>query len=210
MPYLIVANWKCNPQTLAEAKALFNSVVSQIKNIKNAQVVICPPFVYLDSLRANGSQDCFWEEKGPYTGEVSPKMLKGLGVKYVIIGHSERRILGESSEMVAKKIKAAAITGLKPIICFDRISQIKSMPKNSILAFEPVSAISRGKTYRPYPIEKAKRMRRALASFPTVLYGGSVNPGNAKDYISAGFQGLLCGQASLNPKEFIEIIKKIC
>lgn len=209
MSYLIVANWKCNPQTLAKAKALFNSVVSRIKNIKNVQVVICPPFVYLDSLRANGSQDCFWEE-GAYTGQVSPKMLKGLGVKYVIIGHSERRILGEGPEMVAKKIKAAAIAGLKPIICFDRISQIKSMPKNSILAFEPVSAISKGKTYHPYPIEEAKRMRLALASFSTVLYGGSVNSRNAKDYISAGFQGLLCGQASLNPEEFIEIIEKIC
>jgi len=103
MKPLIVANWKMNPQTLAEAKEIFDRVAEGTKDVKNAEVVICPPFVYLASLAsafANasaglrfGSQDCFWEEKGAYTGEVSPEMLKDSGCEYVILGHSERRKL---------------------------------------------------------------------------------------------------------------------
>ena len=97
MKSLIVANWKMNPQTLAEAKRLFDSVKNGIKGIKNTEIVICPPFIYLSNiqnLKSNiqlGAQDVFWEEKGAFTGEVSAKMLKDLGVSYVIIGHSERR-----------------------------------------------------------------------------------------------------------------------
>jgi len=107
---LIVANWKMSPQSLAVAKRLFNSVMGGIKQIKNVEVVICPPFVYLATLfgaspsprrKAGyggssvafgvGGQDCFWEQEGAFTGEISPKMLKNLGCKYVILGHSERR-----------------------------------------------------------------------------------------------------------------------
>ena len=84
MKPLIVANWKMNPQTLKEAKLLFNRV-------KKTGGIICPPFVYLSALKANGAQDVFWEESGAFTGEISPLMLKNMGVKYVIIGHSERR-----------------------------------------------------------------------------------------------------------------------
>jgi len=95
MKSLIIANWKCNPLTLQETKRLFNSVKRGIKNIKNAEVVICPPFVYLPNiqhLKSNiqlGAQDCFWEEKGAFTGEISVSMLKNLGCRYIITGHSE-------------------------------------------------------------------------------------------------------------------------
>ncbi|PIW91460.1 MAG: triose-phosphate isomerase, partial [Candidatus Nealsonbacteria bacterium CG_4_8_14_3_um_filter_37_36] len=97
MKKLIVANWKCNPTTLKEAKLLFNSVKNGVKNIKNVEVVICPPFIYLSNIQhlksdiQFGAQDCFWEQNGAFTGEISPSMLKDLGVDYVIIGHSERR-----------------------------------------------------------------------------------------------------------------------
>ena len=214
---LIVANWKCNPITLAKAKLLFNSVKKGIKNVKNVEVVICPPFIYIPYLLKPktyhlnpkfGAQDCFWEEKGAYTGEVSPKMLKDLGVEYVIIGHSERRALGETNEMINKKIRAALKSGLKPILCIDKISQIKKDLKTEIIiAYEPLFAIGTGKPCRP---EKAKKIRASLIRFKTVLYGGSVNSENAKDYIEkAGFQGLLVGGASLNPKEFIQIVKNV-
>jgi triosephosphate isomerase len=102
MKPLIVANWKCNPPTLAEAKKLFNLIQRGIKNIKNLEVVICPPFLYLPELLARrkksqflkfGAQNCFWEKAGPFTGEISPKMLRDLGIDYVIIGHSERKRL---------------------------------------------------------------------------------------------------------------------
>lgn len=95
-----------------------------IKNNK-AEVVICPPFVYLAILNNQlsiiklGAQNCFWENAGPYTGEISPKMLKDLGVKYVILGHSERRIImNESTGQVNKKIKAVLLASLIPVVCF--------------------------------------------------------------------------------------------
>lgn len=225
MKPLIVANWKMNPATLAEAKALFDSVGRGVKTIKNSDIVICPPFVYLSELLATkpklpklGSQDCFWEEAGPFTGEISPKMLKNLGVEYVILGHSERRRwFGETEEMINKKIKAALAAGLKVIACISDAKDVRHLAsnilkkRNLVVAFEPSSAISGGGPFRPCPVEEAKKMRQSLAFYPFVLYGGSVNSENARDYIErAGFQGLLIGQASLNSKEFIEIVKAIC
>ena len=172
MKPLIVANWKMNPATLAEAKRLFNSIKSGLKDIKNVEVIVCPPFVYLPVLKPKtrgpssaisfGGQSCFWEEKGAFTGEVSPKMLKDLGCDYVILGHSERRrYLNETDEMVNKKLKAVLKSGLKPILCIgskergelgniEMESQLqkalsgikKSELKDIIITYEPVWAIS--------------------------------------------------------------------
>jgi triosephosphate isomerase len=217
MKPLIVANWKMNPQTLAEARALLRSV----KNIKKAKVVICPPFVFLSVLRAGGAQDVFWENSGAYTGEISPLMLKNMGAEYVIVGHSERRkYFKETDETVNKKIKAVLGAKLRPILCIDKIAQIKpalkGVPKKQlkrlVVAYEPLFAIGTG---RPCSWEKARRMklsiRKILGSKTPVLYGGSVNAQNAKGYLQeAGFQGLLVGGASLKAKEFIDIIKTIC
>jgi len=119
---LIIANWKMNPTTQKESKHLFNAVEKGVRNIKDAEVVICPPFVWLGSFCLQkavdsrkrkspdlgqvklGGQDCFWEVKGAYTGEVSPSMLKNLGCQYVIIGHSERRkYFQESDELVNRR-----------------------------------------------------------------------------------------------------------
>ena len=208
---LIVANWKMNPETIQEAKKLSSSIEEGIKNIKGAEVVICPPFVYLPFIAKKGtvfgSQNVFWEEAGAYTGEISPKMLKDLGVKYVIIGHSERRkYFKETNEMISKKIKAVLKAGLKPILCIDKLSQIpKEISESYILAYEPLFAIGTGKACS---IEKAKKTRKKINK-DFVLYGGSVNSQNAKDYIEkAGFQGLLIGGASLKAKEFIKIVKQ--
>src|SRR3989344_8207493 len=127
MKPLIIANWKMNPLTLAEARDIFDAVQRGIENIDQAEVVICPPFIYLSTLGANGAQDCFYEEKGAFTGEVSPQMLKNLAVEYVILGHSERRkYQKETNELVGKKIEAALGAGLKVILCVDRVSQIKN------------------------------------------------------------------------------------
>lgn len=122
---LIIANWKMNPATRKEARHLFEVVRKGIKGIKEVEVVICPPFVWLTNIEISkyrninlGAQDCFWEEKGAYTGEISPLMLKDLGCQYVIIGHSERRqYFGQTDEMINKKIKAALKARLKPILC---------------------------------------------------------------------------------------------
>ncbi len=180
MKTLIVANWKCNPASLAEAKKLFNSVKGEIKNIKNAKVVICPPFVYLPVLLGCdkpslaidiGGQNCFWEELGSFTGEISSLMLKNLGVDYVIIGHSERRIyFGETDEMINKKVKAAVKAKMFPILCVGEtqkqknreetgrvlrkqietglkgISKFKIQNSKLSLAYEPIWAIGTGKS----------------------------------------------------------------
>jgi len=247
MKPLIIANWKMSPTTLEGAKLLFEAVKKEVKNIKKVEIVICPPFPYLPILNNGsptsittsiirlGGQDCFWEEKGAFTGEVSPKMLKDLGCKYVIIGHSERRrYFEETDEMINKKIKAALKVGLRPILCIEKISQIRKHQrsvkmnevhrlkkgikgiikkdlKKIILAYEPLFAIGTGK---PCSIEKAKKMRllilRNLNKNLPVLYGGSVNSQNARDYIEkAKFQGLLVGGTSLNAQEFIKLVKNV-
>ena len=167
---LIVGNWKCNPSTLKEANKLFNSVKKGIKKTcpelnRRVEVIICPPFLYLPFIIKKeivlGSQNVFYEEKGAFTGEISPKMLKDLGVKYVIIGHSERRkYFKETNEMISKKIKAALKAGLKPILCINKLSQIpKEISESYILAYEPLFAIGTGKACS---IEKAKKMRKKI------------------------------------------------
>ncbi len=215
MKSLIVANWKMNPASLKEAKNLFDSVKQGIRNTKKVEAVVCPPFIYLSALNKRGfasainlgAQDCFWEESGAFTGEVSPRQLKDLGVKYVIIGHSERRkYFEETDEIVSRKLKACLKVGLRPILCVEKLSQLKGIKKDIIVAFEPVSAIGTGEAFS---VEKAKSARKAIKN-NFVLYGGSVSSKNAKDYIEkAGFKGLLIGGASLKGKEFIKIIKTI-
>lgn len=110
MKPLIVANWKCNPTTRKEAGKLFNSIRNGVKEIRNVEIIICPPLVYLsvvDPKNSNikiGAQDSFWEKCGAFTGGASPVMLKDLGCQYVILGHSERRIyFGDTDEIINKK-----------------------------------------------------------------------------------------------------------
>jgi triosephosphate isomerase len=221
---LIVANWKCNPTTLKKAKLLLALLKRGAQGIRNVEVVICPPFIYLPILKAKGynrlafgSQDCFWEERGAFTGEVSPLMLNDLGVKYVIIGHSERRkYQRETNEIINKKLGAVLTVGLKPILCINKISQLpknirssKLKIKSLILAYEPLFAIGTGKPCLPERAKKMRMMIKKEINVP-VLYGGSVNSQNAQDYIDkAGFQGLLVGGASLKAKEFIKIIRNV-
>lgn len=131
---IIVANWKMNPETFQEAEKLFGNVLGFIEQNKDklaqkAGVIICPPFVYLHELHTIflqnkeaqlklGAQNCFWEKSGAFTGEISPQMIRENGGKFVILGHSERRInLGETDEMINKKIKNAFEAGLSVILC---------------------------------------------------------------------------------------------
>lgn len=242
MKTLIIGNWKMNPQAPAKAKLLFDSIKRGIKDVKNVEAVICPPFVYLANLQQTtnnlqlGAQDCYWEEEGAFTGEISPLMLKNLGVKYVIIGHSERRrYLNETDEIINKKLKAALKQKLKPILCIGEIEKerkagktldvlkrqlkydlksifnFKSNILNLTIAYEPVWAIGTGKACG---ISEAKEInlfiRKTVGNSPRIIYGGSVNSQNARSFIlEAKFQGLLPGSASLNPQEFIGIIKNV-
>ena len=163
MKKLIVANWKMNPKTAEKAEVLFREARKVKKEAIEA--VICSPFsfLYLGRGITLGAQDCFWEREGAFTGEVSPAMLKSAGVKYVLVGHSERRRnLGETDEMVNKKIKAVLKEGLYPILCVGseergqdgEFRKIKNQLKKSlsgikkaglkklVIAYEPIWAIS--------------------------------------------------------------------
>jgi triosephosphate isomerase len=184
MTPLIIANWKMNPVSSKEAKALLEFVRQEIRRMKNKnlEVVFCPPFLWMEnfnnilggagrqaSIIKLGSQNIFWEFKGAYTGEISAPMLKGLGVKYVIIGHSERRnYFSETDQMVNQKLKAALKFGLKPILCIgekergasDQIGEALSIVSEQLkqglegissskiseitIAYEPIWAIGTG------------------------------------------------------------------
>lgn len=127
---IIIGNWKMNPKTLKEAEKLFSSVAKEMSTVKKTEVVICPPFLYLPSFAKAlagkrkikkqiflGAQNVFSEEAGAFTGEISGEMLYNFGVRYVLVGHSERRERGENNQDINKKIKIALWAGLVPILC---------------------------------------------------------------------------------------------
>jgi triosephosphate isomerase len=228
----IVANWKCNPGTVVEAKKILNGYAKSIKKTKKAAAVACPPACYLGLAKeilkggvALGGQNCHWEA-GAFTGEMSAEQLAGAGCKYVIVGHSERRQkFGETNESANKKIKAVLAAGLLPILCVgetreERIAgnitdaverQVKEgladVAAPVIIAYEPVWAIGTGQACSA---EEAKVVRQFIINITSekipLLYGGSANSKNAASYLrEAGYDGLLVGGASLDPKEFAGI-----
>ncbi|MGC8588839.1 MAG: triose-phosphate isomerase [Hydrogenobaculum sp.] len=183
-----------------------------------------------------GAQNVYYEKKGAFTGEISPVMVKSCKAEYVLIGHSERRhIFKESDELIRKKVISALEEGLKVMLCVgetleERESQltfkvIESQLKlalagledefyNIEIAYEPVWAIGTGKSANPEDASKIhsfiKDTLKNMANKDTdvrVLYGGSVNPQNAKEFLKApNVDGLLVGGASLDPNTFLEII----
>lgn len=172
MKKIIVANWKMNPRSVKEAELIFKGVTGLIKGYKNTEVVICPPYPYLSIYQKNrnknihlGSQNISEESEGSFTGEISPLMLKGFKTEYVIVGHSERRAMGETNQIVNKKILNSLKGKLQPIFCIGEsvrdsegvyLSFIKhqineclfrvtkSQMKNIIIAYEPIWAIGKG------------------------------------------------------------------
>ncbi len=172
---IVVANWKMNPESLEKAKEIFNRVRKTAKELRNTDIVVCPPFPFIFPLsKLNypknvflGAQNVSTELKGAFTGEVSVDMVKDLGTKFVIVGHSERRAMGETGEIVAKKLQIAFDAGLTPILCIgekqrdkdgSHLSLIKNQIKEAltglhkkhlvgiVIAYEPVWAI--GKSYK--------------------------------------------------------------
>ena len=244
MKKLIIANWKMNPTSLEQAKTLFDSIKQKIGDLQNTEIIICPPFIYLHEIydircRTSkiklGSQDCFWEQIGAFTGEISPKMLKSLGCEYVILGHSERRqCLNETDEMINKKLKAALRIGLKPILCIgdknraskkddkDIQSQLEkgilglkeSDLEKIIIVYEPIWAIS-SKNGKAATLGESKQgllflkqhFENNFKTMPKILYGGSVDSGNISAFLGAeAIDGVLVGGAGLIYEEFSAMV----
>ena len=218
---LVVGNWKMNPETANKAKEIFRGIKAETKDLKNTKIVVCPPFVYLSDLEKMndgsvilGAQDMFWEKSGPFTGEISAQMLEKEG--YVILGHSERRGLGETDEMVSKKVISAIKAHLHPILCLGEkirdehgeylhflrnqiINSLGKLPKTYlsklVIAYEPIWAIGQAEAMKPADIhETSLFIKKVLAEIYKqktilsipVLYGGSVSADNAKEIITLG------------------------
>jgi len=122
---IVVGNWKMNPTARVKAKDVYQKNARAAQNLKKARAVLCVPYVYLDMLHnlsgaprlALGVQDVFYEKEGSRTGEISVPMVKDLGTTHVIVGHSERRVLGEDTATVAKKARAVVANGLTAVVC---------------------------------------------------------------------------------------------
>ena len=221
--HLLIANWKANPETLAEAKALFVA-----ENYPG--VVICPPAIYIEDLRANGAQDVFWEA-GPHTGQVSPGMLKQFGVTYVLVGHSERRAIGETDEQINKKLIALLQADMTPILLIGEpeksaarsdylIDQLTrdlegistDDAKKIIFCYEPVWAIGTQAASPEDVLSAIHEMQNILEKMygfkPAMLYGGSVNEKNLADFLThPEIFGAVVGGASLRAEEFKKMIE---
>lgn len=200
MENLIAANWKMNPSSQKEAQEIFSALGGPASGWEGVEVVICPPFVYLPALAqsvggfALGAQNCFWEEKGAFTGEISAAMLKDLRVEYVLIGHSERRkYFNETDELINKKIKKALEFGLKVIFCIGETAQKRDEGKKEEvlerqlrgglagidnikdvnIAYEPVWAISSGDPYKTKELpttEKVKEISLFIKNLLAKIY----------------------------------------
>lgn len=242
---LIVGNWKLNPQTLAEAVTLAGDVAKKHKKNEVPYVAIAPSFVHLTEVAKKitsstvelAAQDVSIEPLGAFTGEVSALQLRSLGTEFVMVGHSERRAMGETDETVQKKALQALKNKLTPIVCVgerDRDQnaqfytfveqQLRSLCKEIsatdikkvVIAYEPIWAIGTGKTATAGDVKEmqlfivsvlTKIYDRKVADAVRLLYGGSVKPNNALElHTEGGMNGFLVGGASLNAKDFTDII----
>src|SRR5476651_1695658 len=245
---IIAGNWKMN-KSVAEALALIADLKLELAKVRDVDVVVCPPFTALESVSKAvmdgtnirlGAQNMSENNFGAFTGEICAGMLKEFSVRYVILGHSERRqFQKESDALIAKKAAAAHAGSLKPIVCVGETlaereggqmekvldTQVrgsfagltKDQMVETIIAYEPVWAISTGKTATTQQAQDAHAFIRgllvkifdeAVAKKVRIQYGGSVKPANAKELMSQpDVDGALVGGASLEARSFADIIK---
>ena len=242
---MIAGNWKMNT-TVSEAMALVNEMYRGLDEIGSIDKVVCPPFVSLaavrDIIRGSsiklGAQNIYFEEKGAYTGEVSPVMIAEL-CEFVIIGHSERRqYFNETGEIVNKKVMAALKVGLKPILCVGERLEENEAGKTEeivtgqlgsslagvtdinslIIAYEPVWAIGTGRAATGEQANSTISLIRStisalyddeIAQKLRILYGGSVTADNAREFMSQPeIDGALVGGASLKAEQFLSIVRR--
>ena len=234
-----IANWK-----MFGGLSTLNSLTKVIKFLKifkkskNTKIIYCPPYTLIrpmfkkvmDSTIQVGAQNCNESlTYGASTGSINSMMLKNVGAKYVILGHSENRESGETDKLINIKIKAATKSGLKVIFCIGEtlaqkrkkitnkilLKQIKlglqkvKRRKNIVIAYEPVWSIGTGVLPKLDDLFRTINFIKKKVKNIKVLYGGSVNPKNVNELkLIKNIDGFLIGGASQDPKKFIDIIKK--
>ena len=226
---LVAGNWKLFKGP-AETQEFCLELRERLAGVDSVDVAVCPPYVSLgaavlalaDTEISVAAQNVHWEESGAFTGEVSPGMLRELGVYGTIVGHSERRqYFGETDDGVARRATAALEAGLFVIACVGELEEerdrgetedvlrrqvsVLDPHENLVLAYEPVWAIGTGKTATPEIAQEAHAFVKSLLDVP-VLYGGSVKPENAAELMAQpDVDGALVGGASLEVESFAEI-----
>ncbi len=244
--WIVAGNWKMH-NTIAESIALAKAIKEGTTTIKNGEVVLAPPFTALLSVGETikgsnvslAAQNMFYEDKGAFTGEIAPGMLKDIGCAYVIIGHSERRkYFHEQDQDVNLKVKKALAVGLKPIMCVGETDEerVKGITRsvvdrqvkqglsgvekidNVVIAYEPIWAIGTGKVATPAQAQDVhafircilKDLYGSMANDIRILYGRSVTKDNIGELIAMeDIDGALVGGASLKVDGFLGIIKNI-
>ena len=234
-----IANWKMFG-VLNSLNSLHKVLkfLKTFKNNKSIKLIYCPPNTLIRPMTKKlkksyidvGAQNCHENEAyGAFTGSVNSKMLKSVGAKYVIIGHSENRQVGETNKLINNKIKSALKSGLKVIFCIGETLQEKRKKitkkvlnsqmklglnkiqnnKNILIAYEPVWSIGTGLIPKSEELyETINFIKKKMKNYK-VLYGGSVNPKNINELKTiTNIDGYLIGGASQDPKKFIDIIKK--
>jgi len=221
---IVIGNWKMNPSTLKEAKALNDGIKKKMVAIKKTTVVLCPPSIFLTTLKGKssskklfyGAQSVGKEKSGAFTGEIAVSMLKNAGGTYSLVGHSERRAMGETDDDVSKKVGLLVAENVHPVLCVGEkevddhaghLSFIKnqlvrglslispSQITQVIIAYEPVFAIGAKEPITPHTIyQRNIFIKKVLAEIygknkafdVPILYGGSVTFENAKTLVEGG------------------------
>jgi triosephosphate isomerase len=242
---LIAGNWKMNT-TLEAAEKLVRAMLAELNSIEGVEKVLCPPFISLAAIKELikgtsiilGAQNMFFEDKGAYTGEISPLMLVDL-CDFVILGHSERRqYFAETDEIINKKVKKALECGLKPILCVGESLEDNEAGKTEqkitsqvnaglgginpisqlVIAYEPIWAIGTGRAATGKQANATISLIRSIltniwntetAKTIRILYGGSVTGSNITEFITeADIDGALVGGASLKADDFVSIVRQ--
>jgi triosephosphate isomerase (TIM) len=234
---IIAGNWKMF-KTQAETLEFLQGFLPQLEHTPDdREAVLCVPFTDLSVLSRNlhgsrvqlGAQNVHWAESGAFTGEIAAPMLIEIGVRYVVVGHSERRqFFGETDETVNLRLKAAQKAGLTPILCVGESKQqrdagetesviFKQLEKglvdidqtNLVIAYEPIWAIGTGDTCESIEANRVIGLIRSKLTHPnvTIQYGGSVKPDNIDEIMAKSeIDGALVGGASLDPTGFARIV----
>jgi triosephosphate isomerase (TIM) len=234
---VIAGNWKMF-KTQAESQEFLQGFMPTLQETpEEREVVLCVPFTDLSALSMNlhgslvqlGAQNVHWEESGAYTGEISGPMLTEIGVRYVIVGHSERRqYFGETDTTVNLRLKAAQKYGLTPILCVGETKEQRDAGEteflistqlekdlvdvdqtNLVIAYEPIWAIGTGDTCETKEANRVIGLIRSQLTNPHVpiQYGGSVKPNNIDEIMAQPeIDGALVGGASLEAADFARIV----